>query len=75
MENVTETMARLLLHVNHQISIHDRANPHYSGAGTLPRDEISISKLLMKLWAKRGFIVLLPLVLAVIAALIWPQKS
>ena len=38
-------------------------------------DEISVSKLLMKLWAKRGFIVLLPLVLAVIATLIWPQKS
>ena len=40
-------------------------------------DEISISELLMKLWAKRGLIVMLPLplVLARIAALIWPQKS
>ena len=27
-------------------------------------DEISISELLMKLWAKRGIIVMLPLVLA-----------
>jgi hypothetical protein len=44
-------------------------------------DEISISDLVMKLWAKRGLIVMLPLLLAlgdmlaVIAALIWPQKS
>jgi hypothetical protein len=44
-------------------------------------DEISISELLMKLWAKRGLIVMLSLVLAlsgmlaVISALIWPQKS
>ena len=40
-------------------------------------DESSISELLMKLWAKRGLIVMLPLplVLARIAALIWPQKS
>ena len=38
-------------------------------------DEISILELLMKLWAKRVLIVMLPLVLAGIAALIWPQKS
>ena len=32
--------------------------------GLPPEDEISISELLMKLWAKRGLIVMLPLVLA-----------
>ena len=37
MENVTETMASLALHVNHRIAIHARADPHDSAKGTLLR--------------------------------------
>lgn len=36
-ENVTETMARLPLNVNHRIAIHDRANPHDSNEEPLLR--------------------------------------